>query len=59
MISFDIQIRKDGVYIAQGNEKLKLKEKTVDEIIKKLVSYVCYRDGKEIMIFGDKEKTGL
>lgn len=59
MIKFDIQISKDGVFIEQNGEKARLDDKIVDEIIRKLVGYVCYRDKKEIMIFGDEEKTGL
>ncbi|WP_338950083.1 hypothetical protein [Fusobacterium nucleatum] len=56
MIKFDIQVRKNGVFIKQYGEETRLDDNLVDEIIRKLVSYACYRDKKEIMIFGDKEK---
>ena len=42
-----------------NGEVVRLDDKVVDDLAKKIVSYICYRDKKDIMIFGDKEKTGL
>lgn len=55
----NININKDGVFFELNGEKVKLDDKVVDDLAKKIVSYICYRDKKEIMIFTDKEKTGL
>lgn len=55
----NIKVNKDGVLFELNGEEVKLDDKTIDELAKNLVSYICYRDKKEIMIFGDKEKTGL
>ena len=55
----NININKDGVFFELNGEIIKLDDKVVDDLAKKIVSYICYRDKKEIMIFGDKEKIGL
>lgn len=55
----NIKVNKDGVLFELNGEEVKLDDKTIDELAKNLVSYICYRDKKEIMIFTDKEKTGL
>lgn len=55
----NININKDGVFFELNGEKVKLDDKVVDDLAEKIVSYICYRDKKEIMIFTDKEKTGL
>ena len=55
----NININKYGVFFELNGEIVKLDDKVVDDLAKKIVSYICYRDKKEIMIFGDKEKTGL
>ncbi|MHB9304172.1 hypothetical protein ACW0S0_04625 [Fusobacterium polymorphum] len=55
----NININKYGVFFELNGEIIKLDDKVVDDLAKKIVSYICYRDKKEIMIFGDKEKTGL
>lgn len=55
----NIDINKHGVFFKLNGEIVKLDDKTVDDLAKKIVSYICYRDKKDIMIFGDKEKTGL
>ena len=55
----NININKDGVFFELNREMVKLDDKVVDDLAEKIVSYICYRDKKEIMIFTDKEKTGL
>ena len=55
----NININKYGVFFEVNGEIVKLDDKVVDDLAKKIVSYICYRDKKDIMIFGDKEKTGL
>lgn len=55
----NININKYGVFFELNGEIVKLDDKVVDDLAKKIVSYICYRDKKDIMIFGDKEKTGL
>jgi hypothetical protein len=55
----NININKDGVFFELNGEMVKLDDKVVDDLAEKIVSYICYRDKKEIMIFTDKEKTGL
>ena len=55
----NIKVNKYGVFFELNGEIIKLDDKVVDDLAKKIVSYICYRDKKEIMIFGDKEKTGL
>lgn len=55
----NININKDGVFFELNGEVVRLDDKVVDDLAKKIVSYICYRDKKDIMIFGDKEKTGL
>jgi len=55
----NIKIKKDGVFFELNGEIVKLDDKVVDDLAEKIVSYICYRDKKDIMIFGDKEKTGL
>lgn len=55
----NIKVNKDGVFFELNGEIVKLDDKTVDDLAKKIVSYICYRDKKDIMIFSDKEKTGL
>lgn len=55
----NININKDGVFFELNGEIVKLDDKVVDDLAEKIVSYICYRDKKEIMIFTDKEKTGL
>ena len=55
----NININKYGVFFELNGEIVKLDDKTVDDLANKIVSYICYRDKKDIMIFGDKEKTGL
>jgi hypothetical protein len=55
----NIKIKKDGVFFELNGEMVKLDDKVVDDLAEKIVSYICYRDKKEIMIFTDKEKTGL
>ena len=55
----NIKIKKDGVFFELNGEMVNLDDKVVDDLAEKIVSYICYRDKKEIMIFTDKEKTGL
>ena len=55
----NIKIKRDGVFFELNGEMVKLDDKVVDDLAEKIVSYICYRDKKEIMIFTDKEKTGL
>lgn len=55
----NININKYGVFFELNGKIVKLDDKTVDDLAKKIVSYICYRDKKDIMIFSDKEKTGL
>ena len=55
----NININKDGVFFELNGEMVKLDDKVVDDLAEKIVSYICYRDKKEIMIFTDKEKIGL
>lgn len=55
----NIKIKKDGVFFELNGEMVKLDDKVVDDLAEKIVSYICYRDKKDIIIFGDKEKTGL
>lgn len=55
----NINVNKYGVFFELNGEIVKLDDKVVDNLAKKNVSYICYRDKKEIMIFTDKEKTGL
>lgn len=55
----NVNINKDGVFFELNGEVVRLDDKVVDDLAKKIVSYICYRDKKDIMIFGDKEKTGL
>ena len=55
----NININKDGVFFELNGERVKLDDKVVDDLAEKIVSYICYREKKEIMIFTDKEKTGL
>lgn len=55
----NININKDGVFFELNGEVVRLDDKVVDDLAKKIVSYICYRDKEDIMIFGDKEKTGL
>lgn len=55
----NININKDGVFFELNGEMVKLDDKVVDDLAEKIVSYICYRDKKEIMIFTDKEKTSL
>lgn len=55
----NIKIKKDGVFFELNGEMVKLDDKVVDDLAEKIVSYICYRDKKEIMIFTDKEKIGL
>ena len=55
----NININKYGVFFELNGKIVKLDDKTVDDLAKKIVSYICYRDKKDIMIFSDKEKTGM
>ena len=55
----NININKYGVFFEVNGEIVKLDDKTVDDLAKKIVSYICYRDKKDIMIFRAKEKSGL
>lgn len=55
----NININKDGVFFELNREVVRIDDKVVDDLAKKIVSYICYRDKEDIMIFGDKEKTGL
>ena len=55
----NINVNKYGVFFELNGEIVKLDDKVVDDLAKKIVSYICYRDKKEIMIFTDKEKIGL
>ena len=55
----NVNINKDGVFFELNGEVVRLDDKVVDDLAKKIVSYICYREKKDIMIFGDKEKTGL
>ena len=55
----NININKDGVFFELNGEVVRLDDKVVDDLARKIVSYICYRDKEDIMIFGDKEKTGL
>jgi hypothetical protein len=55
----NININKDGVFFELNGEVVRLDDKVVDDLAKKIVSYICYRDKEDIMIFGNKEKTGL
>ncbi|AKC57618.1 hypothetical protein FSDG_01554 [Fusobacterium animalis 7_1] len=55
----NIKVNKYGVFFELNGEIIKLDDKVVDDLAKKIVSYICYRDKKEIMIFSDKEKIGL
>ena len=59
MKDFNIKIGKHGVFFEQNGEIARLNDETVDELVNKLVTYVCYRDNKECMIFGDVNKFDL
>ena len=64
IIAFEFQ-GIEGALKFMIDTTIKAQEKMINDNIengylaKKIVSYICYRDKKEIMIFGDKEKTGL
>ena len=55
----NININKDGVFFELNGEVVRLDDKVVDDLANKIVSYICYRDKEDIVIFGNKEKKGL
>ena len=40
----NIKVNKDGVLFELNGEEVKLDDKTIDELAKNLVSYICFRD---------------
>ena len=49
----NIKVNKDGVLFELNGEEVKLDDKTIDEIAKNLVSYICFRDNINFKIYGD------
>ena len=49
----NIKINKDGVFFEQNGEVVRIEDKTVDELTKKLVSYICVRDNVSFKIYGN------
>lgn len=49
----NIKVNKDGVLFELNREEVKLDDKTIDELSKNLVSYICFRDNISFKIYGD------
>jgi hypothetical protein len=49
----NIKINKDGVFFEQNGEVVRIEDKTVDELTKKLVNYICARDNVNFKIYGN------
>ena len=49
----NIKVNKDGVIFELNGEEVKLDDKTIDELTKNLVSYICFRDNISFKIYGD------
>lgn len=49
----NIKVNKDGVLFELNGEEVKLDDKTIDELAKNLVSYICFRDNINFKIYGD------
>lgn len=49
----NIKVNKDGVLFELNGEEVKLDDKTIDELTKNLVSYICFRDNISFKIYGD------
>ena len=49
----NIKINKDGVFFEQHGEVVRIEDKTVDELTKNLVTYICARDNVNFKIYGN------
>lgn len=49
----NIKINKDGVFLKQNGEVVRIEDKTVDELALYLNNYICNKDNEKFNVYAD------